>query len=98
MNLGWLNADIVQAFGVALATVIGAVTARQAGQVRQLQARVTELESQDLTDADRYRTLVRLVRQFQRQRDDLALTVGRVDPTVKVPEAPTVPDWLAGDL
>ncbi|MET7774101.1 hypothetical protein [Nocardia sp. NPDC005366] len=98
MNLGWLNADIVQAFGVALATVIGAITARQAGQVRQLQARVTELENQDLTDADRYRTLVRLVRQFQRQRDDLATTVARADPTMKVAEAPAIPDWLAGDL
>ncbi|WP_054812169.1 hypothetical protein [Nocardia arizonensis] len=98
MNLGWLNADIVQAFGVALATVIGAITARQAGQVRQLQARVTELEGQDLTDADRYRTLVRLVRQFQRQRDDLAVVVGRTDPTAKVPEAPEIPEWLAGEL
>ncbi|WP_109523554.1 hypothetical protein [Nocardia aurea] len=98
MNLGWLNADIVQAFGVALATVIGAITARQAGQVRQLQARVTELEGQDLTDADRYSTLVRLVRQFQRQRDDLAVVVGRKDPTVKVPDAPPIPDWLIGDL
>ncbi|MGW4364515.1 hypothetical protein ACWEKT_02625 [Nocardia takedensis] len=98
MNLGWLNADIVQAFGVTLATVIGAVTARQAGQVRQLQNRVTELENQDVTDVERHRTLVRLVRQFQRQRDDLAVAVNRSDPTVKIPEAPPIPEWLAGDL
>lgn len=96
--MGWLNADIVQAFGVALATVIGAFTARQAGQVRKLRDRVTELETQDRTDVERFRIMVRLIRALLHDRAELTGLLAQHAPAVKPPEAPGIPDWLAAEL
>ncbi|MEU2032830.1 hypothetical protein [Nocardia amamiensis] len=96
--MGWLNADIIQAIGVAIATVIGAVTALQAGQVRKLRTRVTELERQDRLDIDRFRTMVRLIRQLLRHRDDLTGLLAQHAPTAKPPEVPVIPDWLFSEL
>ncbi|PXX60393.1 hypothetical protein DFR70_110235 [Nocardia tenerifensis] len=93
--MGWLNADLVQAFGVALATVIGAFTARQAAQVRKLRYRVTELETQDGTDIERFRTMVRLIRALLHHRAELT---GLLAPDVKAPEPPVIPEWLATEL
>ncbi|GAA5086961.1 hypothetical protein [Nocardia iowensis] len=96
--MGWLNAEVVQAFGVALATVIGAFTARQAGQVRKLRDRVTELETQDRTDIERFRTMVRLIRTLLHHRDELNGLLAQRAPDVKPPEAPAIPDWLTAEL
>ncbi|WP_067839645.1 hypothetical protein [Nocardia lijiangensis] len=96
--VGWLTAEVVQAFGVALATVIGAFTAHQAGQVRQLRTRVTELESQDRTDIERFRTLVRLIRQLLQHGDELTVLLTQHAPAAKPPAPPVIPDWLQPEL
>ncbi|MGV9616824.1 hypothetical protein [Nocardia xishanensis] len=96
--MGWLNADVIQAIGVAVATVIGAITAHQAGQVRKLRTRVTELENQDRTDIERFRTLVRLIRQLLHHRDELTGLLTQHAPAAKPPAPPVIPDWLSGEL
>ncbi|MBL1072962.1 hypothetical protein JK358_00975 [Nocardia sp. 2] len=67
----WLNPDLVQAFGIAIATVIGAVTAWQAREVAKLRERVAALEDQAVTDQRRFRDAIRLIRALQRHIDEL---------------------------
>ncbi len=66
-----LNADLVQAVGMAIATVIGAVTAWQAREVAKLRERVAALEDQALSDQRRFRDAIRLIRALQRHIDEL---------------------------
>lgn len=67
----WLNPDLVQAMGVAVATVIGAVTAWQAREVAKLRDRVVALEDQAASDQRRFRDAIRLIRSLQRHIDEL---------------------------
>ncbi|WP_157554226.1 hypothetical protein [Nocardia crassostreae] len=67
----WLNPDLVQAIGVAVATVIGAVTAWQAREVANLRERVAALEDQAASDQRRFRDAIRLIRALQRHIDEL---------------------------
>lgn len=67
----WLNPDLVQAMGVAVATVIGAVTAWQAREVAKLRERVVALEDQAASDQRRFRDAIRLIRALQRHIDEL---------------------------
>lgn len=66
-----LTADLVQAVGMAIATVIGAVTARQAREVAKLRERVAALEDQAASDQRRFRDAIRLIRALQRHIDEL---------------------------
>ncbi|MCP9622536.1 MULTISPECIES: hypothetical protein [Nocardia] len=67
----WLNPELVQAIGVAVATVIGAVTAWQAREVAKLRERVAALEDQAASDHLRFRDAIRLIRALQRHIDEL---------------------------
>lgn len=67
----WFNPDLVQALGVAIATVIGAVTAWQAREVAKLRDRVVALEEQAATDQRRFRDAIRLIRALQKHIDEL---------------------------
>ncbi|TQM29874.1 hypothetical protein [Nocardia bhagyanarayanae] len=71
MAQSWLSPELVQAFGVAVATVIGAVTAWQAREVAKLRARVETLESQAVDDKKRFRDAIRLIRALQQHIDEL---------------------------
>ncbi|WP_036530053.1 hypothetical protein [Nocardia sp. CNY236] len=66
-----LQPELVQATGVALASVIGAVTAWQAREVAKLRARVQSLEQQAVTDKRRFREAIVLIRALQRHIDEL---------------------------
>lgn len=68
---GWLNPELVQAIGIAVATVIGAVTAWQAREVAKLRERVVALEEQAETDQQRFRDAIRLIRALQLHIDEL---------------------------
>lgn len=67
----WLSPELVQAAGMALATVIGAVTAWQAREVAKLRERVVALEEQAADDHLRFRDAIRLIRALQRHIDEL---------------------------
>ncbi|MFC4374077.1 hypothetical protein ACFO5K_08155 [Nocardia halotolerans] len=67
----WLSPEFVQAIGVAVATVIGAVTAWQAREVAKLRERVVALEEQAVNDQQRFRDAIRLIRALQRHIDEL---------------------------
>ncbi|WP_067836024.1 hypothetical protein [Nocardia lijiangensis] len=71
MAQSWLSPELVQAFGVAVATVIGAVTAWQAREVAKLRARIETLESQAVDDKKRFRDAIRLIRALQQHIDEL---------------------------
>ncbi|WP_327100077.1 hypothetical protein OIE68_15635 [Nocardia vinacea] len=73
----WFNAELIQAIGIAIATVIGAVTAWQARQVKQLQARVASLETQMATERGKFRKAVRVIRGMQHYIDDLCAAMRR---------------------
>ncbi|MBF6063271.1 hypothetical protein IU500_17450 [Nocardia terpenica] len=96
--MGWSNLDFVQALGVAIATVVGAVTARQAGEVRKLRARITELERRNRSDSERFRDALRLIRQLLRHSDELTDQLRQHVPGVKTPAAPAIPAWLENEL
>ncbi|MBF6333314.1 hypothetical protein [Nocardia transvalensis] len=83
---------------MAIATVIGAVTARQAGEVRKLRARISELERRNRSDTERFREALRLIRQLLRHSDELADQLRQHVPGVKPPAAPEIPDWLDNEL
>lgn len=63
--------DLVQALGVAIATIIGAMTAWQAHEVNKLRARVEVLETQAADDKKRFRDAIRLIRALQHHVDEL---------------------------
>lgn len=67
----WLNPELVQAFGIAVATVIGAITAWQAREVGKLRTRVESLEAQAADDKKRFRDAIRLIRALQHHIDEL---------------------------
>lgn len=96
--MGWPTPDFVQALGVAIATVVGAVTARQAGEVRKLRARITELERRNRSDSERFRDALRLIRQLLRHSDELTAQLRQHVPGVKTPAAPAIPAWLENEL
>lgn len=56
---------------MALASVIGAVTAWQAREVSKLRARVELLETQAADDKKRFRDAIRLIRALQLHIDEL---------------------------
>lgn len=96
--MGWLNPDLIQALGVAVATVIGAVTARQAGEVRKLRTRVAEFERQSRSDGERFRDALRLIRQLLRHSDELTSQLRQHVPGVEPPDTPAIPAWLENEL
>ncbi|MFI7001369.1 hypothetical protein [Nocardia sp. NPDC050175] len=67
----WMNPELVQAFGIAIATVIGAITAWQAREVGKLRTRVDVLETQAADDKRRFREAIRLIRALQQHIDEL---------------------------
>lgn len=71
MEQSWLNPELVQAFGIAVATMIGAVTAWQAREVGKLRTRVDILETQAVDDKKRFREAIRLIRALQHHIDEL---------------------------
>lgn len=66
-----LTPDVVQATGVAIASIIGAVTAWQAREVAKLRERVAALEDQAANDKRRFRDAIRLIRALQSHIDEL---------------------------
>ncbi|MEU8895481.1 hypothetical protein [Nocardia sp. NPDC048505] len=95
----WLNAELVQALGVALATVIGAVTAWQAREVSKLRERVEQLEAQAADDKTRFRDAIRLIRALQLHIDELRSFLrlhvpGQEPPAVRY----VVPDSLKEEI
>ncbi|WP_043647170.1 hypothetical protein [Nocardia thailandica] len=83
----WLNPDFVQAIGLAIATVIGAVTAWQAREVAKLRERVVALEDQAASDQRRFRDAIRLIRALQRHIDELLAFVKLHVPGQEPPNA-----------
>ncbi|MFI9506939.1 hypothetical protein [Nocardia sp. NPDC052566] len=63
--------ELIQAGGVAIASVIGAVTAWQAREVTKLRTRVESLEAQAADDKKRFRDAIRLIRALQQHIDEL---------------------------
>ncbi|WP_141717669.1 hypothetical protein [Nocardia altamirensis] len=66
-----MNPELVQACGMAVATVIGAITAWQAREVSKLRTRVEVLETQAADDKKRFRDAIRLIRALQHHIDEL---------------------------
>ncbi|MEV0031444.1 hypothetical protein [Nocardia sp. NPDC050793] len=93
----WLNAELVQAIGIAIATVIGAVTAWQARQVKQLQARVATLEEQMAQEHKRFKSAVRLIRGLLRYIDDLTAVLRRAGQDAP-PNPVTIPAELEEEI
>ncbi|WP_280481603.1 hypothetical protein [Nocardia cyriacigeorgica] len=71
----WLTAEVIQAIGIAIATIIGAFTARQAHQVKQLRERVDALEEQMAAEHARFRSAVRVIRSLLRYIDQLSSVI-----------------------
>ncbi|MFI5781215.1 hypothetical protein [Nocardia sp. NPDC051570] len=85
----WLTADLVQAVGVSIASVVGAFSAWQARQVRQLRERIEVLEAQMAREHARFKAAVRLIRSQLRYIDRLRGFI-----TYPVPgEPPPEPDY-----
>ncbi|QLY30839.1 hypothetical protein [Nocardia huaxiensis] len=95
----WLNPDLVQALGVAVATVIGAVTAWQAREVAKLRERVAALEDQAASDQRRFRDAIRLIRALQRHIDELLAFLRLHVPGQEPPQAKyTIPTTLEEEI
>ncbi|MGW4123610.1 hypothetical protein [Nocardia sp. NPDC004711] len=67
----WPSAELVQASGLAVGSVIGAVTAWQAREVKKLRGRVEVLEAQAKTDHKLIRSASRVIRSLLADRDAL---------------------------
>ncbi|MEV0294547.1 hypothetical protein [Nocardia sp. NPDC050710] len=94
-----LTPELVQAAGMALASVIGAVTAWQAREVAKLRARVESLETQAADDKLRFRDAIRLIRALQQHIDELLGFLRIHVPGQEPPEARyQVPDTLREEL
>lgn len=66
-----MSPELVQASGMAVATVIGAITAWQAREVGKLRTRVDVLETRAADDKKRFREAIRLIRALQQHIDEL---------------------------
>lgn len=67
----WPSADVIQAIGVAIATVVGAFSAWQARQVRALRERIEALEAEMTSEHARFKAAIRLIRAQLRYIDIL---------------------------
>ncbi len=67
----WLTAELIQAIGIAIASIIGAITAWQAHEVKKLRGRVDALEKQSAKDHKLIRTAGRVIRSLLADRDAL---------------------------
>ncbi|MFD3511026.1 hypothetical protein [Nocardia sp. NPDC058666] len=83
----WLSPEFVQAVGIAVATVIGAITAWQAREVAKLRERVVALENQAVDDQRRFRDAIRLIRELQRHIDELLAFLRQHVPGEEPPSA-----------
>ncbi|WP_282775852.1 hypothetical protein [Nocardia sp. CC201C] len=86
----WLTAELVQAFGIAIGSVIGAVTAWQAREVKKLRARVDALEMQAGEDHKLIRTAGRVIRSLLADRDALLHFISLHLPGIEPPTMRTV--------
>ncbi|WP_280441185.1 hypothetical protein [Nocardia brasiliensis] len=73
--MDWLTAEFVQALGVAVATIVGAVSAWQAREVRRLRTRVEALETQLAANHARFRAALKVIRGLLRHIDTLTAFV-----------------------
>lgn len=96
----WLTPELVQAVGISIATVVGAVTAWQAREVKKLRARVDALEEQAAHDHTRFRAAIRLIRDLLQHIDDLRgylrQHAAEADPPPHT--APEIPAVLAEEI
>ena len=83
----WLDPELVQASGMAMASVIGAITAWQAREVNKLRTRVESLEAQAVDDKKRFRDAIRLIRALQDHIDELRLFLRLHVPGQEPPQA-----------
>ncbi|RBO82059.1 hypothetical protein [Nocardia puris] len=95
--MAWLTAEIIQAIGVAFATVITAWTAHQAREVRRLRERVEELEQQQQDERQRFRAAAKVIRQLRRYADDLCDAMRRAG-LVPPPSPVVIPPELAEEI
>ncbi|WP_433660805.1 hypothetical protein ACQPW1_00500 [Nocardia sp. CA-128927] len=94
----WLNAEFVQAFGVAVATVVGAFSAWQAKQVRQLRERVDALEAQMAEEHRRFKAAVRVIRGLLRHIEDLVVFISRRTGDPPPPNPVSIPAELEEEI
>lgn len=93
----WPTAELVQAVGVAIATIIAALTAWQARQVRHLRERVDALEQQMATEHARFRSALRVIRSALRYIDDLSAAIRRAGQNPP-PNPVTIPPELEEEI
>ncbi|WP_280442219.1 hypothetical protein [Nocardia brasiliensis] len=79
----------MQAIGVAVATVVGAVSAWQAREVKKLRGRVDALEAQIAEHHTRFRAALKVIRGLLRHIDELTVFV-RSRTGEQPPENPVV--------
>ncbi|MET7752299.1 MULTISPECIES: hypothetical protein [Actinomycetes] len=92
-----MTPELIQAIGVAIVGIIGALTAWQNKKVRELSARVAELESQMAAEKGKFRAAIRFIRSLQRYTDDLSELLRRAGQTPP-PNPVVVPKELEEDL
>lgn len=86
----WLTAELIQAVGIAIASIIGAITAWQAREVKKLRTRVDALEAQASDDHKLIRTAGRVIRSLLADRDALLHFISLYLPGVEPPTMRTV--------
>ncbi|WP_433597934.1 hypothetical protein ACQPXH_19275 [Nocardia sp. CA-135953] len=72
-----LSPEVIQAISAGLVAIIAALTAWQQKKVKELTARVVELEKQMAEERGKFKAAVRVIRGLQRYIDDLCAAMRR---------------------
>ena len=94
----WLNADLINALGIAIATVVGAASTWQNRQIKNLKIRIEDLEAQAADDRMKFRHAVIFIRQLMRYIDELKGYLRAVAPSSEPPTAPHIPEDLEEEI
>lgn len=81
----WFTPELVQAIGIAVASVIGAITAWQAREVKKLRQRVDALEAQAEEDHRLFRLAGKVIRGLLADQASLLTFIGLHLPGVEPP-------------
>ncbi|AUS33360.1 hypothetical protein AS590_23225 [Prescottella equi] len=98
MLLELLSPERISAFGIAATSILAAWVSRQQSQVRQLQAKVAELEGGRKEDRRLIRVCVRFVRAQGNYIVILAALLRQHAPHVEIPPEPTMPDEVKEEV
>lgn len=93
-----ITPEHISAVGLAISSVIGAIAAWQANEVKKLRTRVSVLEAQAESDRQLFRMSIKFIRDLLSHIAQLTLLLRHHAPDADVPNPPAAPAELQAEI